>query len=323
MPWLLGVILLLSLVFSFRNEEENIPELVKRCVAALGQVQDLTYEFIFVDDASTDNSFRLLQTMQQENPIKIVSMARRFGVGPCLLAGFAQSKGDAVVYLDADLQDPPELIPQLVEKYRQGADVVHTTRTHRDGESAAKMAITKMAYRIINSLSTSVQLPENTGDFKLLSRRAVDQLLAMPEQDPYMRGLAVWIGLKQEFVYYRREARFAGETHMPLFSKGPVREFLRGITSFSEAPLYAAFYLGLVTLMVAAGLSLYAVVTKLLGVAAPGVSLVLIVVAFFGGANLIAIGIIGLYVAKIYIEVKARPRYIVHQVHENSPGRVE
>lgn len=315
--------MLLSLVFSFRNEEENIPELVRRCTAALTQVPDLRHEFIFVDDASTDGSFALLKNLQREHPIHIVSMARRFGVGPCLLAGFERARGDAVVYLDADLQDPPELIPQLVEKYRQGADVVHTTRTHRDGESAAKMAITKMAYRIINGLSTSVQLPENTGDFKLLSRRAVDQLLAMPERDPYMRGLAVWIGLKQEFVYYRREARFAGETHMPLFSKGPAREFLRGITSFSETPLYASFYLGLATLMVAVCLTLYAIVTKLLGMAAPGVSLVLIVVAFFGGVNLIAIGIIGLYVARIYVEVKGRPRYIVQQVHEPTSVRVE
>jgi polyisoprenyl-phosphate glycosyltransferase len=145
--------MLLSFVFSFRNEEDNIPELVRRASMAASSIEDLQYEMIFVNDDSTDKSLELLQKLQETYPIVIVNMSRRFGVTPCVLAGLAQAKGDAVVYMDADLQDPPELVPELVKRFRAGADVVHTTRTHRDGEGAIRMWTTKQAYRIINLFS--------------------------------------------------------------------------------------------------------------------------------------------------------------------------
>lgn len=305
--------MLLSYVFSFRNEEQNIPELVRRVSAASAQIHDLDYEMIFVNDDSSDRSLELLMELQEEHPITVINMSRRFGVTPCVLAGMAHARGDAVVYMDTDLQDPPELVPQLVDKFRAGADVVHTTRTQRQGEGRLKLWLTKQAYRVINMFS-DIELPESTGDFKLLSARVVEHILELDEYDPYMRGLSVWVGYNQEFVYYVREARYGGEAKFPVFSRGPAQEFIRGLTAYSAAPLYISFGIGLVTCLFAAILILYALLTKLFGIAAPGTSGVLIAVAFFSGIVLITNGVIGIYIARIYYEVKNRPRYIIREV---------
>ena len=305
--------MLLSVVFSFRNEEENLERLVHKVAGAIQNIPDVRYELIFVNDDSTDKSLSILVDLQATFPITIVNMSRRFGVTPCVLAGFAQSRGDAVVYMDADLQDPPEIIPEMIKAFRAGAEVVHTTRTHRDGESALKMWVTRKAYRFINYFS-DIYLPENTGDFKLLSRKVIDEILRLKEYDPYMRGLSVWVGYRQDFVYYRREPRWKGQTKFPLLSKGPVREFMRGLTAFSAAPLYLALFFGAITSLLAVGLILYAVVTKITGSAVPGVSGVLIAVAFFSGIILITNGVLGIYVARIYYEVKGRPQYIIKDV---------
>lgn len=307
-------VMLLSIVFSFRNEEENLRELVHRTHAAIEKVSDLAIEFIFVNDDSSDGSIEVLRDLQKSFPvITIVNMSRRFGVTPCVLAGFAEARGDAVIYMDADLQDPPELIPKMLESFRSGSEVVHTTRTHRDGESRLKMWITRKAYRLINYFS-DIHLPENSGDFKLLSRKVVDEILHLKEYDPYMRGLSVWVGYRQDFVYYRREPRWKGQTKFPILSKGPISEFARGLTAFSAAPLYLALFFGAISSMVAVGLLLYAIVTKLTGSAVPGVSGVLIAVAFFSGIILLTNGVLGIYVARIYYEVKGRPQYIVKDV---------
>jgi len=306
--------MLISVVFSFRNEESNLRELVKRVDAAFSLVTE-TYEMIFVNDDSTDHSLSILLELQESYPIHVINMSRRFGVTPCVLAGMAQSKGSAVIYMDTDLQDPPELIPELIKCFKDGAEVVHTTRTHRDGESAFKMWLTKKAYRAINYFS-DIELPENTGDFKLLSRKAVNHILSLKEHDPYMRGLSIWLGYKQEFVYYRRESRFSGETHMPLLSKGPVREFVRGLTAFSAGPLYLSFYMGLITSVVCFMLIIYAVVLKVMGVATPGVSGLLVAISFFSGVILLSIGLLGIYIARIYNEVKGRPQYLIKEIIE-------
>ncbi len=305
--------MLLSMVFSFRNEEQNIPELASRVNEAVSQLDNTMYEMIFVNDDSNDRSVDLLVQLQKEYPIKIINMSRRFGVTPCVLAGFAQAQGDAVIYMDTDLQDPPELIPEMVNRFRQGADVVHMTRTHREGESAAKMWLTKRAYRVINYFS-DIQLPENTGDFKLLSRKVIEEILRLKEYDPYMRGLSVWVGYRQEFIYYVRQKRFSGETHFPLFGKGPIKEFIRGLTAFSASPLYISFFIGIAACLFSVALIMFAIITKVVGVAAPGVSGVLIAVAFFSGIILITNGLMGLYVARIYNEVKRRPQYIVKNI---------
>lgn len=305
--------MLLSLVFSFRNEADNLQELTRRVKAALSPLEDLEYEMVFVNDDSTDNSLEILQALRKDHPITIINMSRRFGVTPCVLAGLAHSKGDAVVYMDTDLQDPPELIPQMIAKFRDGADVVHTTRTRREGESRFKMWITRRAYRAINMFS-DITLPENTGDFKLMSRRIVDHILSLKEKDPYMRGISVWFGFRQDYVFYEREGRFGGATKFPLFHTTHHRELIRGIVAFSAAPLYMSFVVGLISTVLAGCLIIYALATKILGLSVPGVSGILIAVSFFGGAILMSTGIIGIYIAKIFDEVRARPQYVVKDI---------
>ena len=300
---------LVSVVFSFRNERDNIPTLIKRCDAALTSA-GVDYELLFVNDASTDGSVEtLLQERQRNRRVKIVNMARRFGVAECMRAGMAAATGEAVIYMDADLQDPPEVIPQLIERWRGGADVVHTVRTRRHGESALKMSLTRLAYRVIHSAS-SIELPIDAGDFKLLSRKAVDHLLALRETDPYIRGLTVWIGLNQAFVPYERDARHAGRTHFPLFSRNPWKTFVMGLTSFSFMPIYA------IAVLAGAGLVGAGVLTVSLAVFAgreytPAVVMLFTALTFFWASTLAAIAAVGIYVVRIYKDVRGRPQYIV------------
>ncbi len=302
--------MLVSVVFSFRDEESNIKELINRVRDVFFKIK-VDYEFIFVNDDSTDGSLALLQQEREaDENIKIISMSRCFGVSPCVLAGMKYSTGDAVIYMDSDLQDPPELIEKMVEQWQEGFDVVHTTRTKRHGEHPLKMLATRWAYKIINFMS-EINIKENTGDFKLLSRKVVNQILKLDEQDPFMRGLPVWIGFKQTHVYYEREARFAGETHFSIFSKGPTKEFIRGIVSYSSSPLYLSFYLGLLTCVVSVCLIIYALIIKVLGVSGDGVPSIIIAISFFSGITMVINGIMGLYIAKIYEQLKGRPRYII------------
>ena len=181
---------LLSIIFSFRNEEQNLDELVKRLKSSLASLNDWKYEYIFINDDSTDNSEKVLTNLQKNYPIKIVNLSRKFGVGPGVLAGFEVAKGDAVVYMDSDLQDPPELIPKLIEKFENGSDVVHTKRTKRLGEGKIKMFLTTIGYKIIN-MTANINLPVQAGDFKLLSKRAVKHINNLTEFNPYVRGLTV------------------------------------------------------------------------------------------------------------------------------------
>lgn len=300
----------LSVIFSFYNEEDVLDELIRRVEAALDPLK-IEYEMIFVNDLSTDKSLEILSRWAEtDSHVKVLNMSRRFGVAPCLRAGLEYASGDAVVYLDADLQDPPELIPQMYEKYLAGADVVNMTRTERLGESAFKMWVTRMAYKIINLLS-DIDLPINTGDFKLLSRRVVCEMVRLREQDPFMRGLTRWVGFKQETIYYRREARAGGKTHFPLLSKGPVNEFRRGILSFSATPLYFALFLGLAVSLSAFLYLGVVLASKLLGYNLPGWTAIMATMLFLGGTILFTNGIMGLYIAQIYNNVKGRPGYIV------------
>jgi glycosyltransferase involved in cell wall biosynthesis len=291
---------LVSVVFSFRNEAENIPTLIAR-LAAMFAGEPVEYELVFVNDNSTDASLdRLLEERQRNPRVKIVDMSRRFGVAEGVLAGMAASRGDAVIYMDADLQDPPEVIPALLAKWRAGADVVHTVRTRRHGEHPLKMLATSWAYRIIQ-LGSAIDLPVDAGDFKLLTRAAVTHLLQVRESDPYLRGLVVWLGFTQVFVPYERDARHAGRTHFPFFSPNPWKTFCVGMTSFSFLPIYACWALA------AAGLvgSFF-----LLFVSGPLVA----ALAFFWATTLAAVGGVGLYVIRIYKDVRGRPAYIVKSI---------
>lgn len=300
----------LSIVFSFRNEEKVLDELLRRTRNAL-DMPDIEYELIFVNDDSSDNSLDMLKKYRESDKrLKVINTSRRFGFYPCVIAGLESAKGDAVIYMATDLQDPPELIPQMIEKYKGGAEVVNTVRTKRLGESAFKMWITKKAYQIINLLS-DINLPENMGDFKLLSRRVVNELLKLEEYDPYLRGIVRWLGFRQETVFYERPPRFSGGTHFPLLGTAPVAEFIKAITSFSAAPLYLMLFIGLIISLLSFASIIYVLITKVLGLSVPGWAGVMISTLFLGGIILLTNGFLGLYIGRIYNQIKNRPRYII------------
>jgi glycosyltransferase involved in cell wall biosynthesis len=245
------------------------------------------------------------------NPrVRVINMSRRFGVSECARAGMAAASGDAVVIMDADLQDPPEVIAQLIDKWRAGADVVHTVRTRRHGESPLKMVLTRLAYRIIH-MGSSIELPVDAGDFKLLSRAALNHVLAFNESDPYLRGLVVWIGFQQAFVPYERDARHAGTTHFPFFSRNPWKTFAMGLTSFSFMPIFAVIGLAAFAAAVAAGLVAGAAVLVLKNGHLSATYLLATIAALCWATTLIAISAVGIYVIRIYKDIRHRPQYII------------
>ena len=313
---------LLSIIFSFRNEEKNIPELIERISSTLKKLNNWKFELIFVNDDSDDNSEKILIEKQKLYPIKIINMSRRFGTGPCVLAGLKQANGDAAIYMDSDLQDPPEIIPDLIKKFENGIDVVHTKRTKRLGESKFKMFLTKIAYLSIN-ITSEIPLAINVGDFKLLSKRVLKHVNSLSEYNPYIRGLSVWIGFKQDYVEYVRQGRFSGKTKFKNLWSGPLPQFLRGITSFSTAPLYIGIIIGIFTIFFSLILIVYAVYSKIAGIAIPGSSGVLIAISFFSGIILMSIGIIGIYIARIYEQTQGRPRYIIKNVLDSKNDKSE
>ena len=306
---------LISIIFSFKNEEKNLNELIKRIKANFSKINNWKYELIFINDCSEDSSEEILIDLQKNNPITIINMTRTFGVGPCVLAGFREAKGDAIVYMDADLQDPPEIIPKLIKEYEKGSEIVHTVRTKRYGESLFKMGVTKIAYKIINYLS-EIPLPTEAGDFKLISRTALKKILLQNEFRPYIRGLSVWVGYKQSFIKYERDPRADGESKFPLFSKGPIAEFISGITSYSLKPLYLGIVLGFFSLIFSIILILYALYSKFAGIAAPGSTGIIITISFFSGILLFTMGIIGIYLARIFEQTKGRDRYVIKNIQK-------
>ena len=306
---------LLSIVFSFRNEEGNIEPLVKRISTTMQKVENWKYELIFVNDDSTDNSENILDKLQENYPIKIINMSRNFGVDPCVLAGFKNCSGDAIIYLHTDQQDPPEIIPDLIKKYEEGNEIVHTVRTKRKGEGKFRMFITKIAYSIINSLS-DIDLPNQAGDYKLISKNALNEILKQKEYRPYVRGLSVWVGFKQGFVYYEREARGQGKSKMPLLSAGPITDFINGITSYSLKPLYLGIIFGFVSIIISLLLILYSLYLKFSNLAIPGSTSIIIAVSFFSGIMLFTLGVIGIYLARIFEQTKGREQYIIKEIKD-------
>ena len=306
---------LISIIFSFKNEETNLYELIKRIKSSLSVINNWKYELIFINDCSEDSSEEILIDLQKNNPITIINMTRTFGVGPCVLAGFREAKGDAIVYMDADLQDPPEIIPKLIKEYEKGSEIVHTVRTKRYGESLFKMGVTKIAYKIINYLS-EIPLPTEAGDFKLISKTALEKILLQNEFRPYIRGLSIWVGYKQSFVNYERDPRAGGESKFPLLSKGPITEFISGITSYSLKPLYLGVVLGFFSLIFSIILIMYALYSKFLGIAAPGSTGIIITISFFSGILLFTMGIIGIYLARIFEQTKGRDQYVIKNIEK-------
>ncbi|MDA1089364.1 MAG: glycosyltransferase family 2 protein [Proteobacteria bacterium] len=298
---------LLSIVYSFRNEADVLAELILRVDAALSG-QSLDYELIFVNDDSDDGSLDLLLAERAKNPrIKIINMSRCFGFAECLKAGLAHASGDAVISMDADLQDPPEVIPDMLDKWRNGAEVVYTVRERREGEPAFRMFVTNIAYNIIRR-SSRLHLPVNSGDFRLMSRRAVKEFLRLSETIPYSRGLAMWIGFRRASVSYVRAARRAGESHFPgTFSFGALQSFVAGITSFSMVPLFFILVVGLMAAMV----SVVGLVVVLLGAAFPEGSAMVLFMVLLWGSLMASLGIVAVYISRIYSDVRGRPAYII------------
>ncbi len=304
---------LLSLVFSFKNEEKNLENLIERVNSTLLKLNNWEYELIFVNDASEDKSEEILINLQKSIPIKIVNMSRTFGIAPCVLAGFKESKGDVVIYMDTDLQDPPEIIPKLIKEYENGAEIVHTVRTKRLGESFIRLFLTKIAYKIINYFS-DIPLTTEAGDFKLISRKALNKILEQKEFRPYIRGLSVWVGYKQSFVNYERQPRADGRSHIPLFSKGTFAELITGITSYSLKPLYLGIIFGFLSLLFSISLIIYALYIKFAGLAVPGSTSIIITISFFSGILLLTIGIAGIYIARIFEQTKGRDQYVIKNI---------
>ena len=307
----------LSIVFSFRNEEDVLSELLRRVRAVMdtertkGSIKG--HELVFVNDASTDRSLEILvDAAKERKDIRVINMSRTFGVAPCVMAGLAHTKGDAVVYMDADLQDPPELIAEMLNSLKSGnVDVVHTVRRSRKGEGAFKMFITRIGYAVLNRYS-SVAIPREVGDFKMLSRRAVDHLLQFKEHKPFMRGLISWIGFKQTFVPYDRDARQAGKSKFFVLSRKVISNFFSSaLVNFSSVPLQIASYCGLCAIIIDAVFLLYAVGEKLSGHAIPGWTALMIVILFIGGVQMFCIGMIGLYLNSVHEQSKMRPNYII------------
>ena len=308
---------LISFVFSFKNEENNLEELIKRVDSSVKKLKNYNYELIFVNDDSDDNSAKILENLQKTFPITLINMSRTFGVGPCVLAGFNHAKGDCVVYMDSDLQDPPELLDKLINKYENGADVVHTVRTERLGETKIKLLLTKIAYKLINFLS-DINLPSEAGDFKLISKKALSKILDQKESRPYIRGLSVWVGFKQAYVEYVRKPRHEGKTKFPLFSAGPISQFINGVTAYSLKPLYLGIILGMISIVFSILLIFYAFYMKFTNLAVPGTAGIIITISFFSGIILLTIGITGLYIARIFEEVRGRDTYVIKNIKKSN-----
>lgn len=308
---------LISFVFSFKNEENNLEELIKRVDTSVKKLKNYNYELIFVNDDSDDNSAKILENLQKTFPITLINMSRTFGVGPCVLAGFNHAKGDCVVYMDSDLQDPPELLDKLINKYENGADVVHTVRTERLGETKIKLFLTKIAYKLINFLS-DINLPSEAGDFKLISKKALSKILDQKESRPYIRGLSVWVGFKQAYVEYVRKPRHEGKTKFPLFSAGPISQFVNGVTAYSLKPLYFGIILGMISIVFSILLIFYAFYMKFTNLAVPGTAGIIITISFFSGIILLTIGITGLYIARIFEEVRGRDAYVIKNIKKSN-----
>ena len=304
---------LLSIVFSFRNEEGNIEPLVKRISKTMEKIENWKYELIFVNDDSTDKSEQILIDLQKNYPIKLINMSRNFGIDPCVLAGFKNSSGDAVIYLHTDQQDPPEIIPDLIKKHEEGNEIVHTVRTKRKGEGKFRMFLTKIAYSVINTLS-DINLPVQAGDYKLISKKALIEILKQKEFRPYVRGLSVWVGFKQDFVFYEREARGEGESKMPLLSAGPITDFINGVTSYSLKPLYLGIIFGFASIVISFLLIIYALYLKFNNLAIPGSTSIIIAISFFSGILLFTLGIIGIYLARIFEQTKGREQYVIKEI---------
>ena len=301
----------LSVVVPAYNEQEVLPEFHRRLAAVFERIPDADCEVVYVNDGSTDTTLSVMQELQAgDRRVSVVDLSRNFGKEIALTAGLDHARGDAVVVIDADLQDPPELIPTLIEGWRKGYDVVYARRTVREGETAFKKLTAHAFYRVVQGMGR-VKIPADTGDFRLLSRRAVDSLGQLKEQHRFMKGLFTWIGYPQLAVPYRRDARFAGETKWNYWKLWNFA--LEGITSFSIGPLKIATYVGVLVSVLAFLFAVWIIVKTLMwGDPARGYPTIMVTMLFLGAVQLMAIGVLGEYVGRMFNETKNRPLYLIN-----------
>lgn len=311
----------LAVVAPCFNEEAGLAEFVRR-VSAVATGLGCAHEIVLVNDGSRDRTLAVALDLAAANPaVRVVNLLRNFGHQAAVTAGLDVADGDVVVLLDSDLQDPPECIVEMIAAWQQGADVAYGQRRTRDGETAFKLFTARFFYRLLNLL-TQNNIPSDTGDFRLMDRRVVEALRSMRERHRFIRGMVSWVGGKQVAVPYDRKPRFAGETKYPL--RKMFAFALDAITSFSVVPLRLVTWLALTVIGFAVLAALWVVVVKFLrpDYYVPGYPTILITVIFFGGVQLLALGIIGEYLGRMYEAVKARPIYIVEQVYQQQDGRV-
>lgn len=312
---------LLSVVIPMYFEEDVVRECYKRLTSVLHN--RYRYELIFVNDGSTDRTLPLLEEIAAaDKQVKVISFARNFGHQAAVTAGIHKAAGDAIVIIDADLQDPPELIPDMIALWREGHEVVYAKRKKRKGESKFKLITAKLFYRFLDAM-TDIHIPTDTGDFRLIDRKVAEVFKKMPERNRFIRGMVSWIGFSQIPIEYERDERFAGETKYPL--KKMLKFASDGIVSFSVKPLRLVLLLGFIATAIAVLLFLYAIFGKLFFPAylGSGWASLMATITFFGGVQLLSLGIVGEYIARIYEESKDRPLYIVAKeinTDENKEG---
>jgi len=302
----------ISIITPFYNEEEGIDFYYEALHPIFDQIVEIEFEVICIDDGSRDDTLKkLISVAEQDSRFRVIELSRNFGKEAALTAGIDAATGDAIIPIDADLQDPPELIPEMIKEWQKGAEVVLARRIDRSSDSFLKRKTAEIFYRFHNSLST-IQIPENVGDFRLMDRVAVDALKQLPEHHRFMKGLFAWVGFKTVTLDYTRKPRVAGTTK---FSGWKLWNFaLEGITGFSAAPLKFWSYLGGIGALVTFFYALFIISRTLIrGVDIPGYASLLVAVLFFGSMQLISVGMLGEYIGRIYMETKNRPIYLVRK----------
>jgi polyisoprenyl-phosphate glycosyltransferase len=304
---------LISIILPCFNEEDNLNELYSKVSSVMNFV-GAEYEMIFVDDGSNDNSLAILTDLcAVDGKIKVLELSRNFGHQAAICAGLDYAQGDAVIMMDADLQHPPELIPKLIEKWKQGYEVVYTLRNDSHGISAFKKVTAKAFYKLINLLA-KIHIHENSADFRLLDKKVVKELRLLKERTKFLRGLINWVGFKHCALNYNAAPRYAGKSKYTLWKM--MKFAFDGITSFSAFPLHVATMLGALVSVFSFVYAIYAIYTRLFtDKAIPGWTSILVAVLFFGGVQLLGLGFIGEYLNRVYEETKSRPTYIIRNVY--------
>lgn len=311
----------LSIIIPMYNEQEVATVCYKRIKKVLDNIREYDYEIIIIDDGSKDKTLKIISEIAKtDNAVKVISFSRNFGHQAAVTAGLKESKGDAVVIIDADMQDPPEIIADMIELWEQGNEVIYAVRSKRKGESILKTVTAKMFYKILYSLS-NIEIPKDTGDFRLVDRKVVDVINSLPEHNKYLRGLFSWVGFKQVPIKYIREERIAGKTKYPF--KKMLKLAYDGIVGFSNKPLKIIGMLGGISILLAFAILIYTICSYIFkwNNLVPGWASIMVSITFFSGIQLISVWVISEYISRIYDEAQDRPEYIIKRKIKN--GEIE